>query len=92
MKNKRNVLYSLNLILTGVINFPVQAQQKNVAQDAVETKDVSASHGPNGIVRTIKQDRKANIWITLCEGFLNMIANLLSISPVKRVRHASFLF
>jgi ligand-binding sensor domain-containing protein len=68
MKNKRNVLYSLIIMLAGVINFPVQAQQKNGAQDAVETKDVSTSHGPNGIVRTIRQDRKGNIWITSWEG------------------------
>jgi hypothetical protein len=29
MKNKRNVLYSLTIIMVGVIYFPVQAQQKN---------------------------------------------------------------
>jgi len=29
MKNKRNVLYSLAIMLVGVIYFPVQAQQKN---------------------------------------------------------------
>ena len=29
MKNKRNVLYSLIIILAGVIYFQVQAQQKN---------------------------------------------------------------
>jgi ligand-binding sensor domain-containing protein len=68
MKNKRNVLYSLMIMLAGVVNFAVQAQQKNGAQDAVETKDVSTSHAPKGIVRTIKQDRKGNIWITSWEG------------------------
>jgi ligand-binding sensor domain-containing protein len=68
MKNKGNVLYSLMIMLAGVINFPLQAQQKNGAQDAVKTKDVTTSHGPNGIVRTIKQDRKGNIWITSWEG------------------------
>lgn len=55
-------------MLAGVVNFTVQAQQKNGVQDAVETKDVSTSRGPNGIVRTIKQDRKGNIWITSWEG------------------------
>lgn len=59
MKNKRNVLYSLMIMLTVVINVVVQAQQK---------KDVSTSQGPNGIVRTVKQDRKGNIWITSWEG------------------------
>jgi len=68
MKNKRNVLYSLIVMLAGVINFPVQAQQKNGVQDAVETKAISTSHGPNGIVRTIKQDRNGNIWIASWEG------------------------
>jgi ligand-binding sensor domain-containing protein len=66
MKNKRNVLYGLIIMLAGVINFPVQAQQKNGAQDSVKTK--ASSQGPNGIVRTIKQDRKGNIWITSWEG------------------------
>lgn len=68
MKNKKNVLYSLIIMLTGVVNFAIQAQQKNGTQDAIETKDVSTSQGPNGIVRTIKQDRKGNIWITSWEG------------------------
>ncbi len=66
MKNKRNVLYGLIIMLAGVINFPVQAQQKNGAQDSVKTK--ATSQGPNGIVRTIKQDKKGNIWITSWEG------------------------
>lgn len=68
MKNKRNVLYSLIIMLAGVINFAVQAQQTNGAQDVIETKEVSTSQGPNGIVRTIKQDRKGTIWITSWEG------------------------
>ena len=68
MKNKRNVLYSLIIMLAGVIYFPVQAQQKNGAQDTVETKDVSTSHGPNSFVRTIKRDRKGNIWLVSNEG------------------------
>ncbi len=55
-------------MLVGVVNFTVQAQQKNAAQDAIETKDISTSQGPKGIVRTIKKDRKGNIWITSWEG------------------------
>jgi hypothetical protein len=62
MKNKGNVLYCLMIMLAGVVNFDVHAQQKNGARDAIETKDVSTSQGPNGIVRTIRQDRKGNIW------------------------------
>lgn len=64
MKNKRNVFYNLLIILAGVIYFPVQAQQKN----DVQTKDVITSQGPNSIVRTIRQDRKGNIWIASWEG------------------------
>jgi ligand-binding sensor domain-containing protein len=66
MKNKRNVLCVL-VMLAGGIQFG-EAQQKNVVPDAIETKDVSTSQGPKGIVRTIKQDRKGNIWITSWEG------------------------
>lgn len=68
MKNKRNGFYSLLIILAGVIYFPVQAQQKNDAHDVVETKDVTTPHGPNRIVRTVRQDRKGNIWIASWEG------------------------
>lgn len=68
MKNKRNVLYSLIIMLAGVMNFSAQAQQRNGAQDAVEIEGISTSYGPNGIVRTIKQDTKGNIWITSWEG------------------------
>jgi len=68
MKNKKNVLYCLIIMLSGVISFPVQGQQKNEDQIAVETKGVSASKGPNGIVRNIRQDRKGNIWIASWEG------------------------
>jgi ligand-binding sensor domain-containing protein len=68
MKNKRNVLYSLIILLAGVSCFPLHAQQKNGAQEAVATKGASASHAPNSIVRTIKQDRMGNIWITSWEG------------------------
>jgi ligand-binding sensor domain-containing protein len=70
MKNKRNVLYSLIIMLAGVICFPVQAQQKNGAQDTVENKNVSTSHGPNSFVRSIKRDRKGNIWLVSNEGII----------------------
>lgn len=70
MKNKRNVLYSLIIMLAGVIYFPVQAQQKNGVQDTVETKDVSISHVPNSFVRTIKRDRKGNIWLVSNVGII----------------------
>ena len=76
MENKRNVLYTLIIMVGGVFNCAVQAQQKNGTPDAVETTEVSTSHGPNGIVRTIKQDRKGNIWITSWEGVFKYDARL----------------
>ena len=33
-----------------------------------ETKDVIPSYGPNSVTRTVKQDRKGNIWIASWEG------------------------
>lgn len=79
MKNKRNVLYSLIVILTVAINFTVQGQHINDAQ-----YPASGSQGPKGIVRTVKQDKKGNIWITSWEGvfkydgktFTNVTANV----------------
>ncbi|REG97843.1 ligand-binding sensor domain-containing protein [Flavobacterium aquicola] len=68
MKNKKNVLYSVLFMLAGVVNFPLQSQQKKGTSHSVEIKDMSTSRGPNGIVRTIKQDRKGSIWITSWEG------------------------
>ncbi len=62
MKNKRNVLLSLMIMLAAVINFA------SYAQHAVETKTVSTSEAPKGIVRTIKQDSKGTIWVTSWEG------------------------
>jgi ligand-binding sensor domain-containing protein len=59
------------LFLMFVFYTPCKGQnQTNLPKDNIksETKDVSTSHGPNGIVRTIKQDRKGNIWITSWEG------------------------
>nr|WP_199081655.1 two-component regulator propeller domain-containing protein [Pedobacter sp. ASV19] len=68
MKNKRNVFYSLLIIIAGVIYSPVQAQQKKGAQDVVETKDIGTSPGPNRITRNIIQDKKGNIWIAAFDG------------------------
>ncbi|WP_316829045.1 two-component regulator propeller domain-containing protein [Pedobacter miscanthi] len=68
MKNKRNVFYNLLFILAAVTYLPAEAQQKNDARDAVESKSTSTSRGPKSIVRTIRQDRKGNIWIASWEG------------------------
>lgn len=59
------------LLLMFVFWAPCKRQnQINLSKDNIksETKNVSTSQAPNGIVRTIKQDRKGNIWITSWEG------------------------
>jgi hypothetical protein len=43
MKNKRNILYCLLIILAEVIYFPVQAQQKDGAQDVIYQLNVKKS-------------------------------------------------
>ena len=68
MKNKRNVLYSLIIVMAVVISFPAQCQYINGYRDAVGTEGTHTSYGPNGIVRTVKQDSKGNIWIASWEG------------------------
>ncbi|NTD97630.1 histidine kinase [Agrobacterium tumefaciens] len=70
MKNKRNVFYSPLIIMASLIYYPVQAQQKDSAQNVVETKNVTTTHAPNSIVRTIKQDRHGNIWLASAEGII----------------------
>ncbi|KIA88633.1 histidine kinase [Pedobacter kyungheensis] len=66
---KRNVFYYLLIVLAGVIYFPAQAQQKNEAKGIAEKKGATAAtQSPKGIVRTIKQDRKGNIWIASWQG------------------------
>ena len=50
------------------------------------TKNAVISYGPSSVVRTIKQDRKGNIWITSWEGvfrydgksFTNITSNVSS--------------
>ncbi|AYL97957.1 ligand-binding sensor domain-containing protein [Mucilaginibacter celer] len=61
MKNKRNVLFCLIILLAGVIYFPVKAQQKDAGNTAL-------SAGPNRITRNIIQDRKGNIWLAAFDG------------------------
>ena len=68
MKNKKNILFGLIILLAGISNFALQVQQKKSTPNSVKTKDLSISQAPKGIVRTIKQDRKDNIWITSWEG------------------------
>src|SRR5215475_10050971 len=89
MKNKKNVLYSLVIVLLAVVNFSVQAQQKNGTQDSVKTKDVSTFQAPKSIVRTIKQDRKGNIWITSWEGVFKYDGKLFT-NVTSKVSSARF--
>lgn len=89
MKNKTNVFYSLLIILAGVIYFPVEARQKNGAKDVIETKSVTTSPGPNSIVRTIKRDRKGNIWIASWDGIFKYDGKFL-INMTSKVSSAHF--
>jgi len=91
MKNKRNALYSLIIMLAGVSYFPVQAQQKNGAQDAVETKNVSTPYGPNSSIRTIKQDRKGDIWLASAEGIIRYDGKSFS-NITSKVSSVRFFF
>lgn len=61
MKNKKNVLFSLIIMLAAVANFTANAQD-------VESKYAFSSQAPKGIVRNIKQDKKGNVWVTSWEG------------------------
>lgn len=86
MKNKRNIVYTLAIILTGVISFNTLAQQKNIVPNTTKAESPSTFQAPKSIVRTIKQDKNGNIWIASWEGvfkyaeksFTNMTANVSS--------------
>ena len=52
-------------------------------QNKTVTKDVITFHGPNSITRTMKQDRKGNIWIASWEGIFGTMENLLPMLQVK---------
>ena len=48
---------------------PSRGQDKTDLQKGnIKSKDVATSFGPNSITRTIKQDRKGNIWMASWEG------------------------
>ena len=89
MKNKRNVLYSMVIMLAGVISFSVQCQQKNGIQDTVKTEGASTSQGPNSIVRTVKQDKKGTIWIASWEGIFKYDGKLFT-NITNKVSSARF--
>ena len=91
MKNKRNVFYSLLIIIAGVIYSPVEAQQKDANQHVVETKNVTTAHGPNSIVRTIKQDRHGNIWLASGEGIIRYDGKSFT-NVTSKVSSARFFF
>lgn len=64
------LIYTLLLMFVYCTSCKGQNKKTALAKGNIksETKDVSTSHGPNSIVRTIKQDRKGNIWIASWEG------------------------
>jgi len=87
MKNKRNVLFSLMIMLVAVVNFTGQSQY------AVDSKEVFISQAPPGIVRTIKQDSKGTIWVTSWEGVYKYDGNFFTnvTSKVSSARFFSIL-
>jgi ligand-binding sensor domain-containing protein len=59
------------LLLVFVFNTACEGQNKTgLSKENIksETEGLTTSHGPNSIVRTIRQDRKGNIWIASWEG------------------------
>lgn len=68
-KIMKYLLYTLSILF---VEYSCNAQDKNtVAQVSnlpAKTNNTSSQYGPNSIVRTIKQDRKGNIWLASWEG------------------------
>ncbi|RFS16923.1 two-component regulator propeller domain-containing protein [Emticicia sp. C21] len=60
-------LYTLILVVSGNV-CKGQKQQKSYYPTEPETKEIITSHGPLGIVRNIKQDKKGHIWIAAFSG------------------------
>jgi ligand-binding sensor domain-containing protein len=89
MKIKRNVLFSLIIMLTGVIHFAGHAQQKDSVYNAAEAKVQSGIQAPKSIVRNITQDRKGNIWIASWEGVFKFDGKLFS-NVTKDISSARF--
>ena len=48
-----------------------------------QTRDIITSTLPNSITRTIKQDRKGNMWIATFGVFFDTMGNRLPMLPVK---------
>ncbi|MDB5024889.1 MAG: histidine kinase [Mucilaginibacter sp.] len=61
------------LFLMFVFNISCEGQNKTGLSNEntkSETEGVTTFQGPNGVVRTIKQDRKGNIWVASSEGII----------------------
>ncbi len=63
--------YTFGLLL--IFIFCTACKRQNKTDQSTDTtnsktKDTVISYGPSSVVRTIKQDRKGNIWITSWEG------------------------
>ncbi len=81
--------HAFHLLLLLIFSASCERQSKGDAainNANSEVKDVVVSYGPSSVVRTIKQDRKGNIWITSWEGvhkydgksFTNVTRNVTS--------------
>jgi len=67
--NKYKLICTLSLILV-FCTFCDRQNKTDIPKSNTksETKDAVISYGPSSVVRTIKQDRKGNIWMTSWEG------------------------
>ena len=65
-------IYVFAFFLVFVFHTSCGQNQTNVPQDNIysEPKDIVTSYGPNTSVRTIRQDRKGNIWLASNEGII----------------------
>src|ERR1700761_6680833 len=95
MKNKRKLknrahIYTLLLML--VTYTYCQGQNKtNLSNETInsETKEVIMSQGPNKLVRTIKQNRKGNIWLASAKGIFKYDGKSFT-NITNKVSSASF--
>jgi ligand-binding sensor domain-containing protein len=71
MMKKYAQIYTLFLLFVCCTSTKGQ-NQTQLPADTIksETKEIITSHGPNTSVRTIKQDRKGNIWLASNEGII----------------------
>jgi len=77
-KKLKKYLHIQTLLVVFVFNLTCLGQNETVLpKDSIssEPKAIITSYGPNSITRTIKQDRKGNIWFASWEGIIRYDGN-----------------